>query len=171
MIGPRGLRSVVVHRFAVPVLVLWAGLRKSPKLNLDGETNSSGHFQSSAGDARMQTQVETSVGWFSLFQWEPSKVFILILRARIGGFPTQRWPARRFFPIGNQLFENLWRYQLNFFRRGIKTCEHQFSGCFAVFSVNSGKHGTSTVEFGQKLGDIKDKPPKNYISVQLGVKL
>ncbi len=68
MIGPRGLRSVVAHRFAVPVLVLWAGLRKSTKLNLDGEKNPSGHLQSSAGDARMQMQVETSVGWFSLFQ-------------------------------------------------------------------------------------------------------
>ncbi len=37
MVGPRGLRSVVAHRFAVPVLVLWAGLRKSRELNLDGE--------------------------------------------------------------------------------------------------------------------------------------
>jgi hypothetical protein len=171
MIGPRALRSVVAHRFAIPVLVLWAGLRKSPKLNLDGETNSSSHLQSSAGDARMQTQVETSVGWFSLFQWEPSKVFIPILRARIGGFPTHRWPARRFSPIGNWLFENLWRYQLNIFPRGIKTCGHQFSGFFVVFSVNSRKHSTSIVEFGQKSGEIKDKPPKNYIGLQLGVKL
>jgi hypothetical protein len=55
MIGPRGLRSVVAHRFAVPVLVLWAELRKSTKLNLDWEKNSSSHLQSSAGDARMQT--------------------------------------------------------------------------------------------------------------------
>ncbi len=68
MIGPRGLRSVVAHRFAVPVLVLWAGLQKSTKLNLDGEKNPSGHLQSSAGDVRMQMHVETSVGWFSLFQ-------------------------------------------------------------------------------------------------------
>jgi hypothetical protein len=37
MVGPRGLRPVVAHRFAVPVLVLWAGLRKSRELNLDGE--------------------------------------------------------------------------------------------------------------------------------------
>ncbi len=68
MVGPRGLRSVVAHRFAVPVLVLWAGLRKSRKLNLDGEKILLGHLQSSAGDARMQMQVETSVGWFSLFK-------------------------------------------------------------------------------------------------------
>ncbi len=61
------------HRFAVPVLVLWAGLRKSRELNLDGEKNLLGHLQSSAGDARMQMQVETSVGWFSLFKWEPSR--------------------------------------------------------------------------------------------------
>jgi hypothetical protein len=171
MIGPRGLRSVVVHRFVVPVLVLCAGLRKNPKVNLDGETNLSGHLQSSAGDTWMQTQVETNVGWFSFFQWKPSKVLIPILRSRIGGFPTQRWLARRFSPIGNRLFENLWRYQLNLFRRGIKTCGHQFSRCFAMFSVKSGKHGTSTVEFGQKPGEIKDKPPKNYIGLQLGVKL
>jgi hypothetical protein len=48
---------------------------------------------------------------------------------------------------------------------------NQFSGCFIVFSVNSGKHGTSTVEFGQKPGEIKEKPPKKYIGLQLGVKL
>jgi hypothetical protein len=40
-----------------------------------------------------------------------------------------------------------------------------------VFSVNSGKHGTSTFEFGRKPGEIKEKPPKKYISLQLGVKL
>jgi len=68
MVGPRGLRSVVAHRFAIPVLVLWAGLRKSREPNLDGEKNPSGHLQGSAGDARMQMQVGTNVGWFSLFQ-------------------------------------------------------------------------------------------------------
>jgi hypothetical protein len=56
MIGPRGLRSVVAHRFAARVLVLRAGLRKSTKLNLDGEKKLSGHLQSGAGDAQMQMQ-------------------------------------------------------------------------------------------------------------------
>jgi hypothetical protein len=40
-----------------------------------------------------------------------------------------------------------------------------------VFSANSGKHGTNTVEFGQKPGEIKEKLPKKYIGLQLGVKL
>jgi hypothetical protein len=38
--------------------------------------------------------------------------------------------------------------------------------------VKSGKHGTSTLEFGPKTGEIKEKPPtKKYISLQLGLKL
>ncbi len=35
-------------------------------------------------------RVETSVGWVRTFSMRTFKVFILILRARIGGFPTQR---------------------------------------------------------------------------------
>jgi len=37
--------------------------------------------------------------------------------------------------------------------------------------VKSGKHGTSNVEFGRKPGEIKEKPPKKYINLQLGVNL
>jgi hypothetical protein len=118
MIGPRGLRSVVAHRFATRVLVLWAGLRKSTKLNLDGEKNPLGHLQSGAGDARMQMQGRNQRRVVLTFSMRTFKVFIPILRARIGGFPTQRWPARPFSPIGNRLFENLWMYQLNLFLTG-----------------------------------------------------
>jgi hypothetical protein len=92
MIGPRGLRSVVAHRFAVPVLVLWAGLRKSTKLNLDREKNPSGHLQSSARDARIQMQVETSVGWFSLFRREPLRFSFR--------FSERDFPHRDDLPVG-----------------------------------------------------------------------
>jgi hypothetical protein len=37
--------------------------------------------------------------------------------------------------------------------------------------MKSRKHGTSTLEFGRKSGEIKEKPPKKYISLQLGVNL
>jgi hypothetical protein len=37
--------------------------------------------------------------------------------------------------------------------------------------VKLGKHGTNTFEFGRKPGEIKEKPPKKYISLQLGVNL
>jgi hypothetical protein len=37
--------------------------------------------------------------------------------------------------------------------------------------VKSGKHGTSTLEFGRKPSEMKEKPPKKYISLQLGVNL
>jgi len=57
---------------------------------------------------------------------------------------------------------------LNFFWWGIKTCGHQFSGCFAVFSANLRKHGTSTIEFGRKPGEIKEKPPKSTLAFNWG---
>ncbi len=76
-------------------LVLWAGLRKSTKLNLDGEKNPSGHLQSSAGDVRMQMQVETSVGWFSLFQWKPSRSSF-----RFSERESEVFPHRDDLPIG-----------------------------------------------------------------------
>jgi len=48
---------------------------------------------------------------------------------------------------------------------------HRFSGCLVEFFVKSGKHGTNALEFGRKPGEIKEKPPKKYIGLQLGVKL
>jgi hypothetical protein len=55
--------------------------------------------------------------------------------------------------------------------KGIKTYGHRFLGCLIELSIKSKKHGTDTFEFGPKPGEIKEKPPIKYISLQLGVKL
>jgi hypothetical protein len=44
MIGPGGLLLVVSHLFAVPILVLWVGLRKQKN-----KTKLGGHILSTAG--------------------------------------------------------------------------------------------------------------------------
>jgi hypothetical protein len=51
MIGPGGLLLVYSHLFAVPVLVLWAGLEKVNDLNLDVRNIFSGYILSTIGDA------------------------------------------------------------------------------------------------------------------------
>jgi hypothetical protein len=99
MIGPRGLRSVVAHRFAARVLVLWAGLRKSTKLNLDGEKNPSGHLQNGAGDARMQVQGRNQRRVVFTFSMRTFKVFIPILRARSEVFPHRDDLPVRILPL------------------------------------------------------------------------
>jgi hypothetical protein len=55
-----------------------------------------------------------------------------------------------------------------FFDGVLKHAGTSFQGVSQCFP---GKHGTSTVEFGRKPGEIKEKPPKKYIGLQLGVKL
>jgi len=130
-----------------------------------------------AGDALMKTQVETSVGRFSLFQWEPWRL----------SFRFSEWESK-VFTYNENLFENLptgslplktdflkpQKVSVEYFLitfKGIKTYEHRFSGCLVEFSVKSGKQGISTLEFSPKPGEIKEKPQKKYISLQLGVKL
>jgi hypothetical protein len=116
-------------------------------------------------------RVETSVEWFSLFQWEPSRSSFRFSERELEVFPHRDDMPVRFLPLETDFLKTSECISWIFFWRGIKTCAHQFSGCFAVFSANSGKHGTSTIKFGRKPGDIKEKPPKMYIGLQLGVKL
>ncbi len=55
MIGAGGLLLVVSHLFAVPVFILWVGLEKSIKLNLDVRNILLGQILSTAGVALTQT--------------------------------------------------------------------------------------------------------------------
>jgi hypothetical protein len=51
LIGAGQLLLVVSHLFAVPVLVLWVGLRKNKESNSDVRITLQGYILSTAGDA------------------------------------------------------------------------------------------------------------------------
>ncbi len=134
-------------------------------------------FSRTAGDALMKTQVETTVGRFSLFQWEPSRFSFRFSEWESEVFTYKDNLSRTCPPVFSRWKLTFWKPQkvsVEYFlitSKGIKSYGHRFSGCLVEFSVKSGKHGTSTLEFGPKPGEIKGKPPKKYISLQLGVKL